>query len=195
MKQSAVALRAGVRQPWRQRGLTGSGTAMGVSAFAIPSSAPDEVARERAVLKTGVLTAINNGLLTAIALEARREVHTAMAAVSIVYADWQYLVATAGLPSGPYSRRTSFCAHAILSKDSIFYVPDAESDGRFADNPSVTDGLLRFYAGAVLRDEEGLALGALCVFDPKPRGVLDLQQRSKLRALGDRAEKVIQQLN
>ena len=67
-------------------------------------------------------------------------------------------------------RDVSFCGHTILHEGDMLVVPDVTKDQRFADNPFVTgDPNLRFYAGAVLRTEEGLPLGTVCVVDYKPR--------------------------
>ena len=58
-------------------------------------------------------------------------------------------------------------------------VPDTRLDERFACNPLVTaaDGL-RFYAGALLKTQEGLPLGTVCVLDrePRPQGITQHQR-------------------
>lgn len=56
---------------------------------------------------------------------------------AIISEDWQHLIATAGIASGFYSRRTSFCARAVASSSPIIYVADAKSDPRFAGNPAI----------------------------------------------------------
>ncbi|WP_069660345.1 sensor histidine kinase [Arcticibacter eurypsychrophilus] len=63
-------------------------------------------------------------------------------------------------------RELSFCTHAIASSDEILIIPDATLDERFANNPMVTGPTkLAFYAGVPLINEDGYALGTLCVLD------------------------------
>lgn len=146
------------------------GGLLGLTIFEPAPIPPHETEREQAVIASGALDARDDPILLEIVEEARRVFGTAMAAVSIVHRDWQYLIATAGLAGGPYSRRTSFCGHALMIDERVLLVPDAAADSRFAGNPSVAeDGVLRFYAGAPLLDEGGWPLGTICVFDPSPR--------------------------
>jgi two-component sensor histidine kinase len=80
-------------------------------------------------------------------------------------------------------RDVTFCAHTILHDGDLMIVPDTTKDERFADNPFVTGNPnLRFYAGAILRNEDGLPLGTVCVADYKPRQ-LDERQRNILRLM------------
>ncbi len=105
-----------------------------------------------------------------------------MSLVSMVDADRQWFKARIGTDLTETSRDLSFCAHAILGRD-LLVVPDAQQDARFRDNPAVvTDGGIRFYAGAPLVTTEGFALGTLCVVDNEPRR-LDVEQLQALRAL------------
>jgi PAS domain S-box-containing protein len=50
-----------------------------------------------------------------------------------------------------------------------FAVPDALLDERVRDLPPVTSGAVRAYLGVPLITTTGLALGALCVYDDRPR--------------------------
>lgn len=160
---------------------------MGITIFQ-PSSLPvNEAGREKAVERSGFLAMMQDPVLQSIALEARRECGTAMAAISIVYKDWQYLVAAAGLPTGPYSRRTSFCGHVIVEPVTFFCVPDAQSDLRFANNPAVAADTVRFYAGAPLMSDDDFALGAICVIDPVARHGCGVRERDRLVALAARS--------
>jgi GAF domain-containing protein len=147
---------------------------------------PAERERERAVQASGALLAADDPGLVAIAEEARQTFGTAMAAISIVHRDWQYLIAAVGLPSGPYSRHTSFCGHVITAPERLLFISDTHHDARFALNPSVSGGLLiRSYAGAKLLGEHGLPLGALCVFDTRPHHELAGAARGSLLSLAD----------
>jgi len=61
-------------------------------------------------------------------------------------------------------RELSFCTHAIASSDDSMIVPDASKDERFIHNPIVTgEPKINFYAGVPLINEDGYALGTMCV--------------------------------
>src|ERR1700744_1816327 len=62
-------------------------------------------------------------------------------------------------------RDLSFCTYAIAGTEDIMIVPDALQDERFATNPVVTEAQVTFYAGVPLVNEDGYALGTLCVLD------------------------------
>lgn len=106
-----------------------------------------------------------------------------IALVSIVEDVRQRFLARTGLEAEETPRDASFCAHAMLG-ETIFIVPDASRHPNFADNPLVTGSPhIRFYAGAPLRSDNGLPLGALCVIDDKPREDLTPLQRQGLTLL------------
>lgn len=97
------------------------------------------------------------------------------ALISLVAKDRQYFKSALGLDETGTSREISFCAHAIMGRDTMV-VPDAEVDPRFRDNPLVTGGpKVRFYAGAPLTTDAGMNLGTLCVLDQRPRQLSDDQ--------------------
>ncbi len=109
-----------------------------------------------------------------------------VALLSLVDAERQWFKANLGLP-GPNEtpRDIAFCAHAIEG-DTLFEVPDASADPRFAHNPLVTGApQIRFYAGAPLVLPDGARVGTLCVIDRTPRKLdaaqaLQLQQLARL---------------
>jgi GAF domain-containing protein len=158
---------------------------MSISVFKTAPPAPNERMREEAVRKSGALRISNDRELQEIVEEARGNFETRISAVSIISEDWQYLIATVGIRPGVYSRRTSFCAHTVASSSPVLYVADAQCDPRFAGNPAVEDGTLRFYAGAQVR-ACGFPIGALCVFDPNPRQNVPGEKLDQLSALGTR---------
>lgn len=91
-----------------------------------------------------------------------------------------------GLDIREQPRDTWLCAHAIC-QDDLFITPDMLADERFSHHPAVTQKPhLRFYAGMPLLSPEGLALGALCVIDRKPRE-LTTDQCQTLRHLAKSA--------
>jgi PAS domain S-box-containing protein len=104
-----------------------------------------------------------------------------IAAISLVDAEREWFKACYGTDARQADRRVAFCAHAILS-DELLVVEDATADPRFADNPQVTEGGIRFYAGAPLHGPDGHRIGALCVKDTRPR-TLSPEQRAILQDL------------
>ncbi len=116
---------------------------------------------------------------------------TAISVVNLIDADRQWFKAEVGLGVRETPLDTSICAHAILQDDFV-EIGDTRGDARLADNPLVlADGGLRFYAGAVLRSDDGLPIGTLCVLDHEPRTLTPLQ-RETLRVL---ARQVMTQLD
>jgi len=152
----------------------------------------DERKRERAVEASGALRLRGNPDLQAIVEELRRSFAVAQAAVSILHSDWQYLIAASGVPDGPYSRRTSFCGHAVEHPRTVFCVPDASRDTRFEGNPVVVeDSGIRFYAAAPLMASDRLTLGAVCIADRHPRPMLDGPGACRLTAAAEDVMAVI----
>ncbi len=160
---------------------------MSITFYEPPPTPADEERRARAVEDLRATEATGDPVLGHIALEARDRLHADMSVVSIIQGDYQHLIAASGLPLGIYSRRTSFCGHAVASGEALYCVPDLTADRRFAFNPWVTgeSGDNRFYAAAVLRDGQGMALGALCVLDDAPRRGLSAEESATLARLAD----------
>lgn len=108
---------------------------------------------------------------------------TPIAVVNLIGDGRQFFKAEVGLGVRETPLETSFCAKAILENDFLV-VPDATKDPRFDCNPLVTgEPHLRFYAGALLKTDDGHAIGTLCVLGFEPRELTPLQERT-LRVLG-----------
>jgi hypothetical protein len=86
----------------------------------------------------------------------------------------------AGLKETP--RFNSFAAYTILELENILVVPDTLQDERFAHNPLVHQGPIRFYAGAALVSAEGDKIGSLCILDtqPRPQGLSAVERQGLL---------------
>ena len=107
---------------------------------------------------------------------------TPMSMISLVDEHRQWFKSKVGVQVRETPREVSFCSHAI-QQEQLFIVPDTLQDPRFRENPFVVgDPGIRFYAGAPLINEEGFALGTLCVADREPRE-LTADQKDALSAL------------
>jgi GAF domain-containing protein len=106
-----------------------------------------------------------------------------MAMLSLVDDHRQWFKSKVGVQVCETPKEASICAQAIQQND-LFIVPDTLQDSRFRDNPFVTgEPHIRFYAGAPLINDDGYALGTLCVLDREPRE-LDAAQKEAINALG-----------
>lgn len=116
---------------------------------------------------------------------------TPIALISLVDHQRQWFKSNRGLSIRETPIEQSFCAHAINNPDEIYVVPDARDDQRFAHNPLVTgEPNIVFYAGSPLIDENGFALGSLCVIDQQPKHL----SPSQLSALHVLAKQVVRLL-
>jgi len=98
-------------------------------------------------------------------------------AVNLIDADRQWFKSEIGLGVREMPLNDSICKFVLLEHERMV-VADTCEDIRFNCNPLVTGAPgLRFYAGELLKTEQGLPLGTLCVLDtaPRPQGLTELQ--------------------
>lgn len=127
---------------------------------------------------------------------------TPVAFVSMIEVDKQKLISRLGLPISESGIHDSICSQTIGSKE-VMVVSDLREDERFKSNILVVKPpYLRFYAGAPLIAQNGIALGALCVMDKRVRNFTETDRRQlatlaqcvmhqlELRALAGRLEPV-----
>ncbi len=146
-----------------------SGSPPGPGAFAGAPGHGREAERLAALDRYGILDTPREPAFDDLASLAAEICEAPIAVVNLIAKDRQWFKAEVGLGVRETPLASSFCAHAIL-QDDFLQVPDATLDPRFDCNPLVTGAPgLRFYAGALLKSDEGLPIGTLCVLDTRPR--------------------------
>ena len=103
--------------------------------------------------------------------------------------DVQTIASGAGLPRGAVGSQgpleDSLCTVTAAGTGALV-VSDAPGDDRVRELPPVTSGQVRSYLGIPLVGRTGSAIGALCVFGPRPREWSD-SDITTLRQLADSA--------
>lgn len=159
----------------------------------MPVPLPDNEARRLQALRSlHLLDSAPRASFDTITALAASLCQTPIALITLIDSDRQWFLSRQGMEDlEQTSRSEAFCAHAICMSDPVMEVRNATTDHRFADNPFVTAPAgVRFYAGAPIRDHDGMALGTLCVVDRRERQ-LDDAQRLALRQLADLATHLI----
>lgn len=97
-----------------------------------------------------------------------------IAMISLIGRDHQSIKAAFGTELQRMPRSLAFCNHAIADPSGAMVVADTLADSRFQNHPHVlAPPHIRFYAGVCLVDDDGYALGTLCVMDHKPSHIED----------------------
>lgn len=152
---------------------------------------PSEAARLSALRAYDILDTPRESDFDDVVNLASRICETPISVINLIDADRQWFKAETGLGVRETPLESSLCAHAILSQEFL-EIPDTMQDDRMCDNPlCIGEPGLRFYAGALLKTDDGLPIGTLCVLDTRPRKLTDLQ-RTALQVL---AAQVTKQLN
>jgi GAF domain-containing protein len=150
--------------------------------MATPIPIKNEAARVEALHKYAILDTEPEQAFDDLVLLASFVCKTPMAMISLVDEDRQWFKSKVGISVSETPREIAFCATAIQQPD-VFVVPDTLKDERYRNNPLVvSEPNVRFYAGAPLIDEDGHALGTICVVDRVPREFVPDQQAA-LKAL------------
>lgn len=151
----------------------------------------DEPARLEALARYEILDTPREKDFDDVAALAAAICGTPIAVVNLIGEGRQFFKAEVGLGVRETPLDSSFCAHAILEEEFLL-VADATKDARFVRNPLVTgEPHLRFYAGALLRTEDGQPIGTVCVLDYEARELTPTQTQT-LRIL---ARQVMTQLD
>src|ERR1700722_11800569 len=104
------------------------------------------------------------------------------AVINFIDRSRQWFKSEVGMEVRETGLENSICMQALMENETLV-VPDLLMDDRFKNNPlCAPEPGFRFYAGALLRSPEGVALGTLCVLDQRPREI-STEQLDALRAL------------
>lgn len=151
--------------------LAANGLAMDpIAEFAAVINDPD---RLRAVYATGLLDSPPEELYDRITRAATVALDAPFSAMSLIDVDRLYLKSEIGVVGGAVDDKAaplerSLCLYAVGTGAPLI-LEDARHDPMFKDHPVVYDGSVVAYLGIPLTDQEQNAVGALCVFDTKPR--------------------------
>lgn len=153
-----------------------------------PANEPDRLA---ALERYGILDTPREAEFDGITRVIARICEVPFAVINLIADGRQWFKAEIGFGVRETPLDSSFCAHAILQQD-LFVVPNTTKDERFDCNPLVTgEPKLRFYAGALLKSDDGFPLGTLCVLDTVPRTLTE-EQRDSLEVLSAQVMKLLE---
>lgn len=153
---------------------------------------PHEEARVQSLEHLGVLDSEPEQGFDDVVLLATTLCDVPISLVSLIDRERQWFKACIGLDVRETHRDLAFCAHAILDPGAVMVVEDAQLDPRFQHSALVLGPpYIRFYAGAPICTDDGLALGTVCVIDTRPR-TLDARQYRALQALARQTGALLQ---
>lgn len=102
--------------------------------------------------------------------------------IAMMESETQVIQSCIGMSLDFVDRKNTVCQYSIES-GNVVVIQDTLLDKRSSENPLIKSGGIRFYAGVPLIDDEGFALGTLCVIDYKPK-VLSENQIATLKKIG-----------
>jgi len=105
------------------------------------------------------------------------------ALIAMMESESQVIQSCIGLDFDSVDRKSTLCQYTIASGD-VVVINDTLADERSFENPLILAGGIRFYAGIPLIDDEGFALGTLCVIDYKPKTITE-KQITALKKIGN----------
>lgn len=118
---------------------------------------------------------------------ARRVFDVPVVTIGLVDSTREWFKSAIGMPHEQVARRASFSALVVAEEAPVIAV-DTRKDPRFEANPLVTgEPYVRSYAGYPLRSKDGNTVGALGIYDFRPRELSDsdLSSLRDLAAIAD----------
>jgi len=159
----------------------------GVCASPLPVAADNDAARLQALADSGALAPAMRAAFDRTAQRVSDIFDTPLALVYLADDTRQVWHGASGADDAASlyeaAHESALCSQVVASEAPLL-VPDIERDPRFATDPSLQSDGLRFFAGAPLRVAAGLAVGALCIVDRRPRSLTAREMRL-LQAMAD----------
>ncbi|GAB2988620.1 hypothetical protein GCM10027284_01470 [Cyclobacterium sediminis] len=113
-----------------------------------------------------------------------------IALVTVLGHDKVWFKSKSGLKTSEISRKQSEGFY-LVTRDGEFEVPDLTKDPRFLQQQLELEGnLVTYYASHPIFSPGGFPIGALCIFDHKPKKLLD-SQRKTLKVFAEQIENQI----
>lgn len=104
-----------------------------------------------------------------IATMAAKSVGACMGHVSIVDLGKVFCLASYGATIPAIPRNQVCPSHVVISKNDLVEIADVTEDFRFKDVEMIQQAGVKFYVGVPLTAANGMRIGAICIFDTKPR--------------------------
>ncbi len=111
------------------------------------------------------------------------------ALIAMMEQETQRIQSCVGIALDTVDRKNTVCQYTIMSKE-VLIIEDTFNDVRSSSNPLIREGNIRFYAGVPLLDDDGDALGTICVIDFHPKQLSE-KQVSSLAELGKAVTKIL----
>lgn len=154
----------------------------------LPVYSPSEAERIAALRSYDILDTLPEEDYDAITRLAAYICQTPLALVTFVDDQRQWFKSAHGINAAQTPLEHGFCAHAVSHPAQRLIVEDARLDARFRENALVKgEPNIVFYAGIPIVDEDGHALGSVCVIDNKTRQL----SKEQIRALEDLTKQVV----
>lgn len=109
--------------------------------------------------------------------------------VAMMEYDTQKIQSCVGMELDSVDRKSTICQHTLMGTE-VLIIEDTLLDDRSRYNEMMISANVRFYAGVPLIDENGIALGTICVFDFEPKKLSDKQIKS-LKKIGENVTKIL----
>lgn len=150
---------------------------------------PDELERIHRLQSYGLLGLGKEPELDVFAQAACLISDCPSALIAMMEEETQQIQSCVGMELDSVERRNTVCQYTIMSKD-VLVIEDTFEDPRSSTNPLIKEGNIRFYAGVPLLDDEGYALGTICVIDFVPKSLSE-KQIDSLEQLGQAVSKIL----